>query len=212
LFNFALGLVVAFYILLNKEAFMRMILKGMKAFLRRRTFDYMVSLAQRSHNKVERFFVGKFIESLLVGIIFFVIAMVIGLPYIMLLTLIVMVTNMIPYFGPIVGGIICTLIVFVSTIYMDSGITLTLATGITILIIQQIDGIILAPKILGDSVGVGALSVLFAIFVGGALFGVAGMFFGVPAFAVLRDIISDIIDRKYRRKTGNTGDAESNDI
>jgi predicted PurR-regulated permease PerM len=89
---------------------------------------------------------------------------------------------------------------------MDGGVTLTLATGITILIIQQIDGIILAPMILGDSVGVGALSVLFAIFVGGAMFGVAGMFFGVPAFAVLRDIVSDIIDKKYKRKIGSTGD------
>ena len=134
--------------------------------------------------------------------------MIFGLPYIMLLTLIVMVTNMIPYFGPIIGGVMCALIVFVTTVYMDNGLALTLYTSVIILIIQQFDGMILAPKILGDSVGVGALSVLFAIFVGGALFGVAGMFFGVPAFAVLRDIIGELVDRKYRLRKGGHGDAE----
>ena len=122
---------------------------------------------------------------------FFIIGEFMNLPYLTLLSLIIGITNMIPYFGPFIGAIPVIFIVLLNNPL------LSIWVAIMILILQQFDGIILGPKILGDSTGLKPIEVIFAIIVGGAFFGVVGMFFGVPVFAVLLKAFGNIINKKY---------------
>ncbi|MDE6181935.1 MAG: AI-2E family transporter, partial [Eubacteriales bacterium] len=111
--------------------------------------------------------------------------------------IIIGVTNMIPFFGPFIGGIPVILITLVSDI---TNPLKSIWVAIFILALQQFDGNILSPKILGDSIGVKPLGIVFAIIVAGALLGPAGMFFGVPIFAVIFNLFSNYIEKKYNKK------------
>ncbi|MDE6357046.1 MAG: AI-2E family transporter, partial [Eubacteriales bacterium] len=118
-------------------------------------------------------------------------------PFVVLLSIIIGVTNMIPFFGPFIGAIPVILITLVSDI---TNPLKCVWIGIFILALQQFDGNILGPKILGDSIGVKPLGIVFAIIVAGALFGPAGMFFGVPVFAVIFNLFSNYIEKRYNQK------------
>jgi predicted PurR-regulated permease PerM len=117
--------------------------------------------------------------------------MVLRPPYTLLLTLIVAITNMIPYFGPLVGTVVSTLIVLL--VSPSQAIWVLLTT----FLLQQFDGMYLGPKILGDSTGLPPILVILAILVGGAVAGVAGMFFGVPILAILRNLFSEYLNQQY---------------
>ena len=117
-----------------------------------------------------------------------------NLPYAMLISVIVGITNMIPYFGPFIGAVPGTLLLIL--LNFKSGIIFL----ILIFVLQQFDGLILGPKILGNSTGVRPLGILFAITVGGAYAGVLGMFLGVPIFAVIQYLMSMFIDGQLEAK------------
>ncbi len=189
--NIILGLVIAFYMLCDKT---RLINSAKKIvyiiFGNKRARKIIFSLGE--YNSIfKKFIIGKSIDSIIIGVLFFIIASFINLPYVLFLSLIIGITNMIPYFGPFIGAIPVVLIAFLNKPVM------ALWIAIIIFALQQFDGIILGPKILGDSTGLKPLEVIFAIITGGALFGIFGMFFGVPIFAVILKILRNSVNKKY---------------
>ncbi|MBO4395908.1 MAG: AI-2E family transporter, partial [Eubacterium sp.] len=129
-----------------------------------------------------------------IGIITFVAMLAFGFPYPVLLSVIVCITNMIPYFGPIIGGIPgCAIYLFIDPM-------LAVWFALLILCVQQFDGWILGPWILGDQTGIKPLAVILGITVGGAYFGVLGMFLGVPTVAVLQYLGGEWIKNRYKKR------------
>lgn len=191
LLNFILGIVISFYMLCDKKFFLQVLDKFLCVLFGREKSQKII-LSFRDYNNIfQKFIIGKSIDSIIIGIMFFIIGEFMNLPYLTLLSLIIGITNMIPYFGPFIGAIPVIFIVLLNNPL------LSIWVAIMILILQQFDGIILGPKILGDSTGLKPIEVIFAIIVGGAFFGVVGMFFGVPVFAVLLKAFGNIINKKY---------------
>ena len=172
IFAFFVGLVAAIYILTDKEIF-----KG------------------QAKKMVYGFIVGKIIDSAIIGLICYVSMLILGMPYPVLVAVIVGVTNVIPIFGPYIGAVPTVTIIFFTN--PTKGIIFLLY----IIILQQVDGNIIGPKILGDSTGLSAFWVLFAIVVGGGMFGVIGMLFAVPMMALIYYICQRIF-RYLARKRG----------
>jgi len=194
-FQIIIGIVVSIYMLLEKENFVELGKKFIYSLFKRRRAGRIINVISSSSKIFENFFVGKTIESLVVGVIFYWICVIFDFPYPLLLSAIVGVTNMIPFFGPFIGAVPVIFIVFLN----DPMSIQFLWVALAILILQQIDGMIIGPKILGDSTGLSQIGVIFAIFVGGALWGLPGMFFGVPLFAVLKNAAYYILDSKYEK-------------
>jgi len=199
--NLLFGFIVAIYLLFNKEAYITSTRKIITALMPiRQTESFFYTLGE-SHKIFSSFFVGKLIDSTIIGILCFIITLIAGIPYALLISVIVGVTNMIPYFGPFIGGGIG--IVF---LLMSSPVK-ALWFGLIIIGLQQFDGNILGPKILGDSTGLTPFWVIFSIILFGGLFGLLGMFIGVPCFAVIKNIFDNSIDRRYREKMSLTREA-----
>ena len=144
----------------------------------------------------------KAIDSMIIGSIALIGLMILRVPYAPLLALLVGITNMIPYFGPFIGAIPGVLI------YLFIDFRLALIFAIMILILQQFDGLYLGPKILGDQTGIKPLWVIFGITVGGAYFGVMGMFLGVPAVAVVMYLVNLFLNKKLKKKEITSFDSE----
>ena len=191
LLNFILGIVIAFYMLCDKKFFCASSQKILYVTFGKTNSQKIIESVREYNAVFQKFIIGKSIDSIIIGILFFIICKFINLPYLALLSLIIGITNMIPYFGPFIGAIPVVFIVLLNNP------VLSIWVAIIIFILQQFDGIILGPKILGDSTGLKPIEVIFSIIIGGALFGVFGMFFGVPVFAVITRIISNIINKKY---------------
>ncbi len=212
LLNTVLGFLISFYMVMEKENFSNTLSRWIKGLFRRATAAKILDIARTSHKTIQNFIIGKALDSLIIGIIYFVVCVIMGAPLPVLLSLIIGITNMIPYFGPFIGAVPVILIVLILNP------SLALWTAIAIFLIQQFDGYILGPRILGSSTGLNALGVIFSILVGGALFGVAGMFFGVPIFAVLLNMLKTIMDKRYYERYAiedarvvNTEEAETGD-
>jgi hypothetical protein len=189
-----MGLIVSVYILLDKKNLSEYVGKVFYCFMSRRRALVFAGFAEHCNEVFESYFVGKVIDSLIIGVIFFVGAVVLNLPYALFFSLIIGITNMIPYFGPVIGGVP---VVLLTLIYSPiKGLWVLLF----IIALQQFDGVVLGPKILGKSIGVKPLGVVFAIVVGGAIAGPLGMFFGVPAFSIISELVNDIVEKNYRKK------------
>lgn len=192
--SFFVGIFIAFYIMLSKERFIRQFKRVLYAFTPKKFADHTLKLTTLSSNMFNSFVVGKFVDSLIIGVICFIGMVLFGMPYALLISFIVGITNMIPVFGPFIGavpGIFILLIV--NPIY-------ALWFAIWILILQQIDGNIIGPYILGDSVGLPSLWIMFSIIVGGGFFGLVGMFLGVPFFSVIYIVIKTIVQERLEKK------------
>ena len=158
-------------------------------------FSYRVLRTLKDcHNIFSGFIIGKSIDSLIIGLLAFVAMTILKLPYTVLISVIIGVTNMIPYFGPIIGAVPGAFILFIVSP------TKCLIFIIMVFVLQQFDGLILGPKILGESTGVRPLLILFSITVGGAYFGPLGMFLGVPFFATVQFLIGNWVDYRLYKK------------
>ncbi len=193
-YNVLMGLVVSIYIILDSKNLKRSIKKVIYAISpAKKEFEVWETLKQCNHI-FNGFLFGKMVDSLIIGIICLIAMSILRLPYALLLSLIVCITNMIPYFGPFIGAVPGVLI------YLFIDIKLAFIFAIMILVLQQFDGLYLGPKILGDQTGIKPLWVIFGITVGGAYFGVMGMFLGVPAVAVLMYLVNLFLNKKLKKK------------
>lgn len=194
LWNFVIGFIISIYILGSKEKFAGQAKKIVYALFDRKAGNEVVTNFRFIHSTFIGFIGGKIVDSIIIGVICFVCTSIIGTPYAILVSVIIGVTNVIPFFGPWIGGVPSALLVLmvdpIQALYFI----------ILILIIQQFDGNILGPKILGDSTGLSGFWVIFAITIFGGLFGVLGMVVGVPIFAVFYAGVSAMVNRMLRKK------------
>ena len=192
--NIIIGIIVSIYILIDKEKFMALGKKVVYAFSSEERANFILKLATQSNMTFSRFIGGKILDSFIIGILTFIILTIFKMPYVILISVIVGVTNIIPFFGPFIGGIPAAIIIlFVSP-------TKALWFVIIIIIIQQIDGNIIGPKILGDSIGISAFWILFSLLVAAKFMGFVGMVIGVPLFAIFYSIIKEIVELKLNKK------------
>ena len=192
--NIIIGIIVSIYILIDKEKFMALGKKVVYAFSSEERANFILRLATQSNMTFSRFIGGKILDSFIIGVLTFIILTIFKMPYVLLISVIVGVTNIIPFFGPFIGGIPAAIIIlFVSP-------TKALWFVIIIIIIQQIDGNIIGPKILGDSIGISAFWILFSLLVAAKFMGFVGMVIGVPLFAIFYSIIKEIVELKLNKK------------
>ena len=193
-FDAIMGLIISIYVLLSKETFAAQIKKLLTALFSRDFVDTVLSIASDSNEIFCSFISGKILDSFIIGVICFVGTTLMNTPYAMLVSVIVGVTNVIPYFGPFIGAIPSIfLILLVNPLQ-------ALYFSIFILALQQVDGNIIGPKILGDSTGLSAFWVVFSVTFFGGLFGFVGMLIGVPTFAVIYSLIRRFAEYRLNKK------------
>lgn len=205
LINILTAFIASIYMLYSKEKLLVQGKRVLYAVLPVSRADNVMRVCGMSNRMFSGFIGGKIVDSVIIGLICFIFmtianATFIAMPFALLISVIVGVTNIIPFFGPFIGAIPSIMILFLANPWSALWFTLF------IIVLQQFDGNILGPKILGDSTGLPALWVLIAIIVGGGLFGFAGMVLGVPTVAVLYTIASDMIAGRLAKKNlGNLG-------
>lgn len=192
--NLIISVVISIYVLSDKHLLSTAGKKILFSFFPEKKCLFVLSTLHECNSIFSNFIIGKLIDSLIIGILCFISMSLLNLPYAMLISVIVGITNMIPYFGPFIGAVPGTLLLVL--LNFKSGIIFL----ILVFVLQQFDGLILGPKILGNSTGVRPLGILFAITVGGAYAGVLGMFLGVPIFAVIQYLMSMFIDRQLEAR------------
>ena len=198
LFNFIIGIIVCIYVLSSADKLKRQAKMVVSAIAPKKHIDAIFEITYEMDQCFGGFIRGKLLDSLIIGVICFVCVSLMKMPYPVLISTIVGVTNIIPFFGPFIGavpGVILILTVNpIQALYFI----------IFVVILQQFDGNILGPAILGQSTGLGSIWVLFSILIFGDLFGFVGMVIGVPAFSVLYFLISKYVFRKLREKEMDT--------
>ncbi|MDL2232448.1 AI-2E family transporter [Ruminococcaceae bacterium OttesenSCG-928-L11] len=197
-----LGIIISIYFLSDREKLFAQLRKISTALFRDSTTSLFHELAMDANKVFNGFIVGKIIDSLIIGVLCFIGMTVMRLPFAVLISVIVGVTNIIPYFGPFIGAIPGFVLVLISDPAKGPGQSLLFL--IFILVLQQFDGNILGPKILGDTTGLSALWVIFSITLFSGLFGVLGMFIGVPLFAFIYNICRRIINHILKKRDLST--------
>ena len=194
IWNIVLGIIISIYLLMDKEKFFALGKKVVTSLFNEKHTTIVLDLANRTNLTFGRFIGGKIVDSAIIGVLTFIILAIFKMPYVLLISVIIGITNIIPFFGPFIGAIPSAIIIlFVSPIQ-------ALWFLVIILVIQQVDGNIIGPKIFGDSIGISAFWILFSILVAGKLFGLVGMIIGVPMFALIYSVIKDIIEARLRYK------------
>lgn len=192
--DFAIGIIVAIYALANKRMFKAQSKKMFYAFFSKNKVNFIIDVFKKSNEIFMGFITGKLISSLIIGVICFIGVTIMGIPYTVLITIIIAVTDLIPIFGPYIGAIPCALLIMLvdplKCFYFV----------IFIIILQVVEGNIISPKVLSDSTGISAFGVVFSIVVGGGLFGIPGMLLGVPTFAVIRYIFKRLFEHLLKKK------------
>ncbi len=197
-----LGIIISVYVLYAKEQFIAQAKKVIVALTPDSFSKPFISLVRETHGVFGGFISGKIIDSLIIGVLCFIGTSILGMPYAVLVSVIVGVFNVIPFFGPFIGAIPSALLILM----VDPLKCLWFV--IFIIVLQQFDGNILGPYILGGTTGLSAFWVIFAILTFGGLFGFIGMFVGVPVFAVIYTLISRGINKKLEKKGRSTATAD----
>ncbi|MBR4909733.1 MAG: AI-2E family transporter [Clostridia bacterium] len=196
--EFALGIIFAIYILLNRDRLIKHCKKALYAFLSDKTVGRILSWTSKSHKVFSGFINGKLLDSLIIFVLCFIGTAALGIPYAVIVSVIVGITNFIPVFGPYIGGIPSAILVTIADPLKG------LYFIIFIILLQTLDGNVIGPKILGDKTGLSTFWVMVAIVVGGGLFGVIGMLVGVPAFAVIYYAFTLLVNFRLKQKNKPT--------
>ncbi len=192
--NLLIGLIVMVYFLNIKDTLCAQSKKMVYGFLNVRAANRLIGEVRFAHKIFGGFITGKLLDSLIIGIMCFFSLKFLKMPYVLLISVIVGVTNVIPFFGPFIGAVPSAFLILL----VDPMKCLYFL--IFILVLQQFDGNILGPKILGDSTGLPSFWVLFSILLFGGLFGFVGMIIAVPTFAVIYRTISLYINSALKKK------------
>lgn len=194
LFNLIIGFIVAVTLMYNKESFIAGSKKFVYGIMKRSAANSLIHNIRYVNKTFQNFFVGKIIDSIVIGLICYIVLVIIQMPYSLLISIIIGITNIVPVFGPFIGAVPSTILVFmvdpVQALYFV----------IFIIILQQFDGNILGPKIMGSSIGISGFWVLFAIIFFGGWLGFWGMIVGVPIFAIFYTALKAHINTKLEKK------------
>lgn len=193
------ALISSIYMLSGKNRLVPQLKKLIYATIPKKKATWFLGVCGQANRIFVGFINGKIIDSAIIGVLCFVLNLILQIPYNILIAVIIGVTNVIPFFGPIIGAVPCIMILII----VDPWAALRFA--VLVLALQQFDGNILGPKILGDSTGLSAIWVLVSIVVCGGLFGFPGMLLGVPTFAVLYALVREWVNHRLREK-GIDGD------
>ena len=197
MFDLVVGLIISIYLLVGKEKFVGQAKKVVYAFFSRETANTIIKTCRFTHKTFIGYLSGKVLDSVIIGLLCFIGTTILRTPYAALVSVIIGVTNIIPFFGPAIGAVPTAILIFlVDPIHPQN----MLYFVIFIIILQQFDGNILGPKILGESTGLSGFWVIFAITLFGGAFGVLGMIIGVPIFAVIYAWIRQAVKSSLRKK------------
>lgn len=192
--NVFIGVVVSVYVLTSKETFSGQAKKMVYAFFKPSQANVIIDTVRKCHELFGGFISGKLLDSLIIGILAYIVLSIMKMPYTMLVSVIVGVTNVIPFFGPFIGAIPSFFIILLQDPMMS------LYFLVFILILQQIDGNIIGPKILGNTTGISAFWIVFSTTFFGGLWGFPGMVLGVPLTAVILHIVSRILGYMLKKR------------
>ena len=192
--NILVGVIVSVYVLYSKERFASQSKKIVYAMMKPTAANNVIHIAKKANSIFSGFIIGKIIDSAIIGVLCFMGLSILKMPYTLLVSVIVGVTNIIPFFGPFIGAIPSAILIMLVDPLKG------LYFVIFVLLLQQLDGNVIGPKILGDSTGLSSFWVIFSILVSGGLFGFVGMIVGVPTFALIYYIIKMYIQQRLEQK------------
>lgn len=198
LWNFIIGFIISIYVLASKETFAGQSKKIVYALFQKKNANNIVEAGRFINKTFMGFISGKIIDSAIIGCLCFIGTTLIGTPHALLVSVIVGVTNIIPFFGPFLGAIPCILLILIIEPIQ------ALYFVLFILFLQQLDGNVIGPKILGDSTGLSGFWVIFAITLFGGLYGVGGMIIGVPFCAIVYAGVRMFVNNRLEKKAMNT--------
>ncbi|MBU3112159.1 AI-2E family transporter [Clostridium lacusfryxellense] len=188
------GIVISIYLLFDKEAIIHNLKKFIYCIINEKASINVIHFLGIVNTTFKKYFVGKMIDSIIFGIITFIGFIILKIPYALPFSLVIGVTNMIPYFGNIIGMIPAVII----TIFFNPIKSVEIVLFITTL--SNIDGWFISPKIIGDKVGISPLLIILGIVLGGGLFGIVGMLLGVPVIALIKNLLEDFMDKSIKNK------------
>ncbi|MBQ2987793.1 MAG: AI-2E family transporter [Clostridia bacterium] len=194
IFDLVLGFIFAGYFLYNKEHIIAQVQKISKSFLSESNYDKVRNFLSVVDKTFGKYFVAAILDSILVGFICFLLVQLAGMPYAPLIGVVIAITNIIPIFGPFIGAIPCAVILFVCKP------SYALIFAVMILVVQQIDGNIIVPRIHGASTGLPPVWIIVSITIMSGLFGFVGMFIGVPCFSIIYMLVKQTIEKRLEEK------------
>ena len=193
-FQLFVGLITAFYLLMDKERFCNQSKKICYATMRRETCESLIYWTRHASHIFAGFISGKILDSIIIGVLCYLGMLLFKMEYALLISVIVGVTNIIPFFGPFIGAVPSILILLIVNPYS------ALWFAVFILVLQQLDGNVIGPLILGDYVGISPLWIMISIVIGGGLFGFVGMLLSVPVFALIYAIIKALLENRLKKR------------
>ncbi len=200
--NTVLGVFIAIYVLISKEKLQAQVRKFGTAVMPENKLKVIGRYINLTHHTFSSYFVGKILSSMMVMLIVFVAMLIFNIPYALLIAVVIGVTDIIPVFGPFIGTIPSFIIIFI--VEPEKALLFL----IIILVVQQIEGNIISPKVLGEATGVSSLCVIISIIIMGEYFGVVGMIIGVPVFAVGVTVVKELVESRLKKKQKPVDTAE----
>ncbi|MBQ6530105.1 MAG: AI-2E family transporter, partial [Clostridia bacterium] len=193
-FSGFVAFIASIYMLLDKARLQALFIRILNSFFKEKTVAAITEHAKRMNEVFTNYIYSRLSCSIIMAVICSVVLSIMGVKYALILGVFIGAMDMIPYFGSIISSVIAIIITFIT-----GGFWLGVWTAVALLVLQQFDGNILGPKIMGDSLEIRPFWIIFAISVGGSLFGFVGMLISVPIFAIIRIVISDYISTRERR-------------
>ena len=192
--TFIIAFFASIYLMYSKQTFINQVKKATFAFLPEKRARNLISLMRETNNIFSGYISGKIIDSAIIGVLHYILLMIFGIEYPMLVAVVIGLFNLVPIFGPIIGAVICGVLLLIINP------THALVFLIITIVLQQLDAQVICPRIVGDGVGLKAFWIIFAITVGGRMMGILGALIGIPIFAILFSLFTELTNNRLRKK------------